>query len=300
MTQEKNNAIVWRPASTVILAREREGELQIYLLKRSAKSRFFPGTYVFPGGAVEPEDHMNGSWEAHVDMDREGISERFGSGLSVDEAVAYGVSAIRETFEEAGVFLGKGKEQDRADLARLCDRRLAGDLHKGWFRAWVVSGGWTLAFSSLAPWAHWITPELMRKHFDTRFFVAYMPADQTCSPDEKETTQGIWISPEGALIGNLQGEIALSPPTVVTIHELLSYKSLRELKDEVGNRSWGETRFPRLVPLSKGAMLLQPWDPMRHEDAEINPDGLEKAILPVGAPFSRLWLHEGIWKPVAV
>jgi hypothetical protein len=27
---------------------------------------------------------------------------------------------------------------------------------------------------------------------------------------------------------------------------------------------------------------------------------LKKLVLPVGEPFSRLWLYEGIWRPVAV
>ena len=39
-------------ASTVILTRERAGKLQIYLLKRSSKSGFMAGNYVFPGGTL--------------------------------------------------------------------------------------------------------------------------------------------------------------------------------------------------------------------------------------------------------
>ena len=45
-----------RQASTVILAREDRGELQIYLLRRSGRSAFMPGNYVFPGGQVDPGD----------------------------------------------------------------------------------------------------------------------------------------------------------------------------------------------------------------------------------------------------
>ena len=36
-----------RPASTVVLAREGASGLEVYLLKRSPKSGFFPGNYVF-------------------------------------------------------------------------------------------------------------------------------------------------------------------------------------------------------------------------------------------------------------
>ena len=84
----------------------------------------------------------------------------------------------------------------------------------------------------------------MRSHFDTRFFVAFMPQDQVCLPDERETVHGIWISPEQALKGNHEGEITLSPPTLVTLQELLGYKDLSTLQRSVKTRPWGEARFP--------------------------------------------------------
>jgi 8-oxo-dGTP pyrophosphatase MutT (NUDIX family) len=179
-------------ASTVILAREQDEELQVYLLKRSARMDFFPGTYVFPGGAVDPEDLTPGLWESHLDVDFESVSQRFGSGgLTGEEALAHGVAAIRETFEEAGVFLAYRNEQSRGDLQRICAMRATKGLRRGWLRERVVSEGWILAFSRLARWAHWITPQLLSRRYDTRFFLAFMPTGQECMPDSRETTHGI-------------------------------------------------------------------------------------------------------------
>ncbi len=138
----------------------------------------------------------------------------------------------------------------------------------------------------------------MRSHFDTRFYVALLPPGQTCWPDGKETVHGVWVSPEKALKANYEGEIPLSPPTFVTLHELLEYKDLSELETALKTRPWGEARFPRLVPLPEGALILQPWDPMRYGEVKVDSEELEKMILPVGAPFSRLWLNKGIWRPV--
>ncbi|MGA1077098.1 MAG: NUDIX hydrolase [Ilumatobacteraceae bacterium] len=47
-----------RPAATVVLMRDSEddGSLEILLLKRTEKARFMPGVWVFPGGALDPED----------------------------------------------------------------------------------------------------------------------------------------------------------------------------------------------------------------------------------------------------
>ena len=223
-----------------------------------------------------------------------------GGGLKQEEALAYAVSAIRETFEEAGVLLADHKDPIREGLQGLSERRMGEGLPKGWFREWLESEGWPLTFSRLARWAHWITPRLMRSHFDTRFFAAFMPPDQACLPDDRETVHGIWISPEKGLKENHRGEILLSPPTLVTLHELLVYKDLSDLKKEVKTRLWGDARFPRLVPLTEGALILQPWDSMRYGEVKVDTKGLEKMILPTGAPFSRLWLHEGVWRPVRV
>ena len=287
-----------RRASTVILARERAGEVQVYLLKRSDRSAFFPGNYVFPGGMVEPEDWGTRLWKAHADKDLKEISQRLGGPLTEEETLAHGVAGIRETFEEAGVLLAYRNEGRQVGLERLREQRMAEDLPRGWFQDWVVSEGWTLTLSGLARWAHWISPALMPRRYDTRFFLAFMPPGQECSPDTRETEHGIWISPRKGLAGNLRGEILLSPPTLITLHELLQYPDMGELEKEVETRPWGKTRLPRLIRLPKGLLILQPWDPMWNQELEIDHGVLDEAALPLDEPFSRLWYHDGIWRPV--
>jgi 8-oxo-dGTP pyrophosphatase MutT (NUDIX family) len=298
MNDKNKKKIEWRPASTVILVREGEGRLQVYLLKRNPKSRFFPGYYVFPGGVVEQDDWVRSPIEAYGDLDQESFSKQFSWNQNLKEALAYALSAMRETFEEAGVLLVNQTGRIGKELGGLCERRLGEGLPKGWFLDQVWLEGWPLSFSRLRRWAHWITPRLMRSHFDTRFFIALIPPGQTCAPDEKETVHGVWVSPEKALNKNYEGEIPLSPPTLVTLHELLAYKDLSELEKALKARPWGEARFPRLVPLPDGALILQPWDPRRYGEVQVDSEELEKKILPVGAPFSRLWLNKGIWRPV--
>jgi 8-oxo-dGTP pyrophosphatase MutT (NUDIX family) len=288
-----------RRASTVILIREARDEFQVFLLKRSSGSGFFPGNYVFPGGALDPEDRNPELWKAHVDMDPGEVFRRLGGGLSEEEVFAFGVAAIRETFEEAGVLLANRDGQTEGELKRVCERRMTDGLHKGWVEDLVVSDGWTLAFAMLGRWEHWITPELMAHRYDTRFFLVFMPQGQECAPDTRETTHGIWISPKKGLAGNLEGEIPLSPPTLITLHELLQYSDIHKLKEQVQSRPWGEARLPRLIPLPREPIILQPWDPMYHdEEVRIDPDTLGNSILPLGAPFSRVWYHDGIWRPI--
>jgi 8-oxo-dGTP pyrophosphatase MutT (NUDIX family) len=287
------------PAATVILTRQHTGELQVYLLKRSVKSGFMAGKYVFPGGTVDGEDAKFDLWKAHVDLDSNGLLRHLGGDLTEAEILAYAVAAIRETLEEAGVFLAHRHEETKQPLERICRLRMSGDLPKGWFIKSVASEDWTLAVSALSRWSHWITPELMKRRYDTRFFTACLPPGQQCQPDTRETTDGLWVSPEKGLAGNLAGQIPLSPPTLITLHELLKYPSLQDLERDTGNRQWGETYLPRLIPLDKGAVIIEPWDPQyNQEEIEINIDELKKSVLPVGKSFSRIWYHEGLWRPV--
>jgi 8-oxo-dGTP pyrophosphatase MutT (NUDIX family) len=287
-----------RPASTVILVRQYAGELQVYLLKRSKKSRFFPGTFVFPGGEVDPEDRDMSLWISHVDIDLEEITRRIGGGISETEAVAHGVTAIRETFEEAGVLLCRHSDPDGRGLEGLRGLREERGLPRGWLKDLVVSEGWILEFSRLARWAHWITPEAMHRRYETRFFVAFMPQGQECTPDLTETTDGIWVHPKNGLAGNLKGETPLSPPTLITLHQLLDFEDLEDLRAEVNGRFWGNAMLPRMIESGHGPIIIEPWDPKYHEDIGVEEAKMEDERLSPGEPFSRIWYHEGIWKPV--
>jgi 8-oxo-dGTP pyrophosphatase MutT (NUDIX family) len=245
MREEKKGAKPPRPASTVVLVRQGTPGLEGYLLKRSSKSRFFPGNYVFPGGAVDGQDRVLELWQDHLDLDAKGILQRFNGTLTARDAIGYAVAAIRETFEEAGIFLGAETETSQEVIGRLCERRVTERLPKGWLREWVESQGWELSLTKLARWAHWITPDAMPQRFDTRFFVAFMPENQACRPDRRETTEGTWVSPRKGLEGNSRGEIPLSPPTLVTLHELLPYEDVGDLETDVEKRPGGAARQGR-------------------------------------------------------
>jgi 8-oxo-dGTP pyrophosphatase MutT (NUDIX family) len=287
------------PAATVILVRDYRSELQVYLLKRHAQSGFMAGTYVFAGGTLDPEDREFTVWKDHVDLNPTDLSSRLGGSLSEEEILAYGVAAIRETLEEAGVFLVSQANRPAEDFKRIDNLRIAGDLPKEWFLNLVVSEGWILALSALSRWSHWITPVLMKRRYDTRFFLACMPPGQRCSPDNYEITHGLWVSPKKGLMGNISGKIPLSPPTIVMLQELLKYPTLEDLKKEALTRMWGTPNLPRLVALDKGMFLIEPWDAAYDQpDIEIDIRKLEKAVLPAGEPFSRIWYREGLWLPI--
>ena len=290
--------VLTRAASTVILSRQGLSCLEIYLLRRSSESKFFPGKYVFPGGAVDSEDTDADFWKNRVDLNPIQMIEKMGGDLSVEDALGHGVAAIRETFEEAGVLLVEEIGGRKEEIAKMRELRSQESLSNFWLREWVISRGGTLSLSRLIRWSHWVTPEAMKPRFDTRFYVGLMPSGQECSPDAREMTHGVWIRPADALTGNLRGDVPLSPPTLVTLQELLPYGGLDHLERDARGKAWGEPRLPRFIRVEQGAMILEPWDPMMNQEVEIDAARLETQVLPAGHPFSRLWLHNGIWKPV--
>jgi recombination protein RecT len=95
-------AVAPRAASTTLVLRDRAHGIEVLMVKRSAQASFMPGSYVFPGGAVDAADA-----DAAVDEPRVALIERIGRITGVGErAPAYAVAALRECREECALDLG--------------------------------------------------------------------------------------------------------------------------------------------------------------------------------------------------
>ena len=70
-----------KPASTIMLARDFEGQLEVLLLKRNKALAFAAGLWVFPGGKIEADEIE----QSENDLD------------------AAKIAAVRETKEEANL-----------------------------------------------------------------------------------------------------------------------------------------------------------------------------------------------------
>ncbi|WP_170323697.1 NUDIX hydrolase [Cryptosporangium phraense] len=213
-----------RDASTTILLRDAPGGLEAYLLVRSTALRAFAGLTVFPGGSVDPGDHVpEGSWRG-PDPAQWPLSADAGLSRALVTA------AVRETFEEIGVLLAEpagdtpfpGADElaeDRADLE-------AGDTT---LPDLLARRGLVLRTDLLRPWTHWITPEAEKRRFDTRFFVAGLPAGQEPQEPSGEATRGLWMSPADALTAVTAGEFGMLPPTASTLLGLTEFGTLADV-----------------------------------------------------------------------
>jgi len=121
-----------------------------------------------------------------------------------------------------------------------------------------------LALDSLMLFAHWVTPPIDTRQFDTRFFLSRVPPDQTPAHDETETTHSVWLTPAAAIAQSQAQEIVLPPPTWTTLRELEPFATVN---DAIG---WARARRivrrePKLVEEEGRRMLLIPGDPL-HPD----------------------------------
>ncbi|WP_433221633.1 NUDIX hydrolase [Microtetraspora malaysiensis] len=215
-----------RDAATVVVLRD--GPLEVYLLRRKATMAFAAGAYVFPGGSVDPRDADHAvAWA--------GPSPReWGAVFGADERTARGLvcAAVRETFEESGVLLaGPGATTIVADTTGddwEADR-LALIAHELSFAEFLDRRGLVLRSDLLRPWAHWITPEIETKRFDTRFFVAALPPGQRTRDVGGEADMVAWMPPAAALDRAAAGEIMLMPPTFSTLTEMSEFEAVGDV-----------------------------------------------------------------------
>lgn len=180
--------VVARPAATVMLVRDGASGLEVFMVVRHHKIDFASGALVFPGGSVDPGDFAIA-----------GDPARCGPAAGLDErSRALRVAAIRETFEECGVLLAR----PRGSTALLDGVRagaIGANAQGRTFPELIAAQDLCLALDALTPFAHWITPPVLPKRFDTHFYIAAAPSDQIARHDGSESIDSTWINPARAL-----------------------------------------------------------------------------------------------------
>jgi len=144
---------------------------ELLLMRRPRDADFAAGAYVFPGGVAHSEDSQWG-----------------------DEIAA---AAVRELFEEVGILLARD------------GRRFARDPDSDRIRTLVAGGssftqalrsiGLQPALERLVLLTRWVTPALLSRRYDARFYLARLPAGQTVQAEPGEVADWVWVTPERAL-----------------------------------------------------------------------------------------------------
>jgi 8-oxo-dGTP pyrophosphatase MutT (NUDIX family) len=220
------------PSATVLLVRDGEpaGGLEVLLLERVLRSDFAGGALVFPGGKVDaadadlPADRWRGP-DPTLDAEELGLDDPA-------TALATRSAAVRETFEEAGVLLATradGTPLRAADLRSPSFVAAREQLNDHGpveaFHAWLDDEDLVLDLGALGFWSWWVTPEGQHRRYDTRFFVAEVPAAQRelAAHDAVETSSACWLTPDAALAAAEAGAATIIFPTRWNLRDLAAY-----------------------------------------------------------------------------
>ncbi len=133
---------------------------EVLLGRRSARLRFMPGIYVFPGGRVSPEDYRPSGFAEPQPDPPPGLDQATRRRLAV-----FARAALRETYEETGLLLGASAEAGGAE---------AGGTEAGGAEVWkaFAAAGLRPCFAGMRLVARAITPTDSPVRFHTRFFLA--------------------------------------------------------------------------------------------------------------------------------
>jgi 8-oxo-dGTP pyrophosphatase MutT (NUDIX family) len=144
-----------RDAATLIIVRHDDATPKVLLGQRHDSHAFMPNKFVFPGGRLDPEDMRIKVGQDLHPLVHEKLLKRMRGRVSPSRARGLGVAAIRETYEETGLFLGSLPASTLAN--------------EDWT---AVATATQLDLSGLRFFARAITPPGRTRRFDSRFFVA--------------------------------------------------------------------------------------------------------------------------------
>ena len=209
------------PASTVLLLRDGNNTVEVFMLKRAAASNF-GNAWVFPGGKVDTED-MISKFSNQPVLFEKGIG---------DIEISYLLAAIRECFEECGVLIANRNSgeifipQDEKENKMLKKYQLQINNNEISFHN---------ILNNLKYLSHWTTPTTEKKRYSTKFYLSALPIKQHAVHDGFEGVESAWISPKKALSLYKSGRFPIILPTIKSLESISICKSTNELLSKTIN-----------------------------------------------------------------
>ena len=220
-----------RNAATVILLRAgKNGGVEVFLTRRPEGMDFLGSAYVFPGGTVTKEDCSEKMLQRCTGLSGTQARDALGAHLKPDLALGHWVAGIRELFEETGILLCV--TNDGRPFAVSEKRRRSVVQGQISFRELLESDSLCCDAGRLLYFSHWLTPEEFAMRFDTKFFVALLPAGQVPLERSEEVAHSLWIAPERAMQRYARGDLPMIFPTYASLRTLADFESVEAVMSE--------------------------------------------------------------------
>lgn len=207
---------------------------EILLVQRNPQAKSFAGQHVFPGGNFDAKQDTSLEW-----------------------------TAIRETFEEAGLLLALSDTPRTLLDVDFTQAREA--VHGGQtsFSTFLINNNLRADVDALMPFTTWVTPPPSARRFRTTFFVAflrdavsgglYSGKEHLPTPDGgQEVIRTRFLHPESAIEEFSTGKISFFPP---------QYYILETLRPMLTGSSSTESQRNAIQTLSRttfGQMVINP------------------------------------------
>lgn len=258
--------------------------------------------YVYPGGKLDAEDCTERAARQVAGTTPEETRERLDEQIPPLRAMGLLLAGVRETFEESGLLLARRETEPRDDafVDLEADEETAADfavarrcLAKGTMSLTdlAVREDLVIPLDRLGYFAHWVTPYIEDRRYDTRFFVVLAPANQRPIHGDRETTDSAWMTPGAVLERNRDGDLMLAPPTLQTLQQLATFESAAEVLEFASSYD-PPTVLPHIETDGDRVTLYLPGDPAYPAD-----DPNYAFAEPVGNGPTRLEMVErGLWR----
>lgn len=151
----------------------------------------------------------------------------------------------------------------------------------------VEEAGIALDPASLVPLSHWLPPATAPRRFSTWIFLASADPRATVAVDGGEITAHVWAHPTDVLRRRDSGEVALMPPTWVSLWHVAHYHTANTVLEDARHSAPSVYR-PRMVTVDGTTVSVYAEDAGYHDAAGAGDGPRHRLILdPAGWRYER-------------
>ncbi|AWB85048.1 NUDIX hydrolase [Corynebacterium liangguodongii] len=219
-----------RLACTVILTRDGETGLEVWVFERVMSMPNYPGMTVFPGGGVDSRDfpHAESAGELWYGRSAEDLAAQLKVGS--DTAYALLLAAVRELFEETGTLLAVDSAGDLpADAHSFHSQRVRMESHELSLTEVLRDKGLRVTPDLLLPFARWVGRSERGTTYDTFTWLARLPEGQQPDGRTGEADDANWFPPALLIDGWRAGLVRFAPSTWAQLLDISEFATTDDL-----------------------------------------------------------------------